>query len=233
MWRTNHWGTRQPLQKGAATWDGGPGRESRPTHRRGTEAEERRLLSLRCKKHTNNQQLLQTMEETEKRRRKELKKKKKKKRVSIRAKYHCLTTESSPLWEDSPWSWTNNMLLYNFNLYDLIVLCPPANQQYKRMRRYIIAKDNLAITMMQERATALNISDCWICQHLPTSSQTPMVMPLPLTVADLKVFRVTKLQRLSQTVKFQGQLITTDLTVKWTSFILSYQNLTERTDQMS
>ena len=114
-----------------------------------------------------------------------------------------------------------------------IVLCPPANQQYKRMRQYIIDKDNLAITMMQEWATARNISDCWICQHLPTSSQTPMVMPLPLSVADLKIFKVAKLQRLSQTVIFQGQLIITDLTVKWTSFSLSYQNLTERTDQVS
>ena len=33
------------------------------------------------------------------------------------------------------------MLLYNIMIAVPIVLCPPANQQYKQMRRYIIDKD--------------------------------------------------------------------------------------------
>lgn len=46
---------------------------------------------------------------------------------------------------------------------------------------------NVALSMMTEFASAGNYSKCWICQHLPTSSRSPMLIPVPLTGADWAV----------------------------------------------
>lgn len=41
--------------------------------------------------------------------------------------------------------------------------------------------DSLALT---EFADTRNVSNCWICQQMPTSSTAPMLVPVPFTAAD-------------------------------------------------
>ncbi|XP_056279859.1 uncharacterized protein LOC130199985 isoform X3 [Pseudoliparis swirei] len=46
---------------------------------------------------------------------------------------------------------------------------------------------NVALTIMTEFAGESNVSNCWICQHMPISSRSPMLIPVPFTEADWSV----------------------------------------------
>ena len=45
----------------------------------------------------------------------------------------------------------------------------------------------IALSMMSEFAHKGNVSNCWICQHLPSSSKAPMLAPVPFTEADWSI----------------------------------------------
>lgn len=54
----------------------------------------------------------------------------------------------------------------------------------QRLRRAPIEKDNVATTIMAEFAHQRNMTNCWICQHLPMSFSSRIVTPVPFTMAD-------------------------------------------------
>ncbi|KAJ8007625.1 hypothetical protein DPEC_G00096120 [Dallia pectoralis] len=59
--------------------------------------------------------------------------------------------------------------------------CPPTE---KRRRRGLIEPENIALRMMVDYASHVNMSNCWICQHIPTSSRSPMLTSVPFSKAD-------------------------------------------------
>ena len=46
---------------------------------------------------------------------------------------------------------------------------------------------NIALSRMSEFAHERNVSNCWICQHLPLSSKAPMLAPVSFTEADWSI----------------------------------------------
>ena len=44
--------------------------------------------------------------------------------------------------------------------------------------------ENLALGMMVDYAESLNYTNCWICQNMPSGSQSPTLMPVPYNLGD-------------------------------------------------